>query len=146
MCYAFAFFDCGFIVPSVALVLLKWALSRPKDTVFAAPHIWTLVLNIFVYGSVAAVATAISLLNISLYFLDFSIGSNGQRMDSKLQFNISPTPPGSVGLGCLLLAVAMIIISGLAHYLARGWDAVVHDFIGCWEKASRFGLDEYEPA
>lgn len=146
MCYAFALFDCGFIVPSVALVLLKWASSQPKDTVFATPHIWTLVLNIFVYGSVAAVAAAISLLNISLYLLNFPLGSHGQQMDSELQFDISPTPPGSVGLGCLLLAGAVIIISGLAHYLPRGWDAVVHDFVGRREKVSGFGLDKYEPA
>ncbi|KAF9234372.1 hypothetical protein BU15DRAFT_65743 [Melanogaster broomeanus] len=43
-----------------ALLLLKWASLRPKEALFSSPHPRTPVLNVFVYGSVAAVGAATS--------------------------------------------------------------------------------------
>jgi hypothetical protein len=130
MCYAFALFDCGFIIPTVAIVLLKWASLRPKDTLFCSPHTWTLVLNIFAYASVAAVGSAICLLNMTLFLLTFPLDSSGQRTDANLQLGVSPTPAGSVSLGCFFLSVGIISICLLTQYMSRGWDALVHDFFG----------------
>ncbi|KIK35725.1 hypothetical protein CY34DRAFT_561181 [Suillus luteus UH-Slu-Lm8-n1] len=144
MCYAFALFDCGFIVPTVALALLKWASQQPKDAVFASPQVWTLLLNIFLYGSVAAIGTAICLLNISLLLLHFSVGQNGQLADAKLQFNIEPTPAGTLALGCFGLAAVIVVVSGLSHYLANGWDAMIKDFFGRRECCGE-GLPDYVP-
>lgn len=55
MCYAFALFNCGFVIPLVTLGLLKWASHSPVETLFASPHIWSMLLNVFVYLSVTAV-------------------------------------------------------------------------------------------
>ncbi|KAG1828013.1 hypothetical protein EV424DRAFT_576640 [Suillus variegatus] len=145
MCYAFALFDCGFIVPTVALALLKWASQRPKDAVFASPQVWTLLLNIFLYGSAAAIGAAICLLNISLFILHFSVGKNGQLTDAQLQFNVEPTPAGSLALGCIGLAVVVVVVSGLSHCLANGWDAMIKDFFGRRENCKE-GLQDYVPA
>ncbi|KAG2366144.1 hypothetical protein BDR07DRAFT_1373844 [Suillus spraguei] len=141
MCYAFALFDCGFIVPTVALALLKWASQQPKDAVFASPQVWTLLLNIFLYGSAAAIGVAICLLNISLVMLHFSVDQNGQ-LDAKLQFNVEPTPAGTLALGCLGLAAVVVVVSGLSHYLVNSWDAMIKDFFGCRE-CCREGLQDY---
>ncbi|KAG9317883.1 hypothetical protein JVU11DRAFT_2112 [Chiua virens] len=130
MCYAFALFDCGFIIPTVALALLKWASLRPKDTLFCSPHTWTLILNIFAYVSVAAVGAAICLLNMTLYLLVFPRNSSGQPTNATLQLYISPTPAGSLSLGCLLLSMGIVLICALIHYLARGKNAFIQDFIG----------------
>lgn len=145
MCYAFALFDCGFIVPTVALALLKWASQQPKKAVFASPQVWTLLLNIFLYGSAAAIGTAICLLNISLLLLHFSVGQNGQLADAKLQFNVEPTPAGTLALGCFGLAAVIVVVSGLSHYLANGWDAMIKDFFGRRECCGE-GLPDYVPA
>ncbi|KAG1834328.1 hypothetical protein DFJ58DRAFT_821491 [Suillus subalutaceus] len=144
MCYAFALFDCGFIVPTVALALLKWASQQPKDAVFASPQVWTLLLNIFLYGSAAAIGAAICLLNISLLVLHFSVGQNGQLTDAKLQFNVEPTPAGTLALGCFGLAVVVVVVSGLAYYLANGWDAMIKDLFGRRE-CCKEGLQDYVP-
>ncbi|KAF8435018.1 hypothetical protein L210DRAFT_3551679 [Boletus edulis BED1] len=129
MCYAFALFVCGFIIPTVALALLKWASLRPKDTVFTSPYTWTLALNISTYASVAAVGSAICLLNLTLYLLSFPLDASGQQEDPHLQFSISPSPAGSVSLGGLSLAVGIALFCVITHYVARGWDAFVHDFL-----------------
>lgn len=142
MCYAFALFDCGFIVPTVALALLKWASHQPKDAVFASPQVWTLLLNIFLYGSAAAIGVAICLLNISLVMLHFSVDQNDQLSDAMLQFNVEPTPAGTLALGCLGLAAVVIVVSGLSHYLANGWDAMIKDFFGRRE-CCREGFQDY---
>ncbi|KAG2113985.1 hypothetical protein BD769DRAFT_1673551 [Suillus cothurnatus] len=144
MCYAFALFDCGFIVPTVALALLKWASQQPKDAVFASPQVWTLLLNIFLYGSAAAIGTAICLLNISLLVLYFPVGQNGQLTDAELQFNVEPTPAGTLALGCFGLAAVVVVVSGLLYFLANGWDATMKNFFGrrtCRGK----GLQDYVP-
>lgn len=130
MCYAFALFDCGFIIPIVSLAILKWASLRPKDTLFCSPHTWTLTLNILTYLSVVAVGSAICLLNMTLYLLTFPLDSNGQQKDANLQLTVSPTPAGSISLGCLSLAVGMVSFCALTHYMARGWHAFVQDFLG----------------
>lgn len=145
MCYAFALFDCGFIVPTVALALLRWASQQPKDAVFASPQIWTLLLNIFLYGSVAAIGAAICLLNISLLILHFPVGQNGQLTDAKLQFDVEPTPAGTFALGCFGLAAVVVVVSGLCHYLANGWDAMIKDFFGRRECCGE-GLQDYVSA
>ncbi|KIJ11482.1 hypothetical protein PAXINDRAFT_171732 [Paxillus involutus ATCC 200175] len=130
MCYAFALFNCGFIVPTVALLLLQWASLRPREALFAAPQHWTVALNVFVYGSVAAVGAAICLLNVSLFVLHFPVGPDGQRMDAGLEFDIAPPPAGSLALVCLAVAVVATLVAGLFHYLANGWKLLVGDFVG----------------
>ncbi|KAF8549021.1 hypothetical protein OG21DRAFT_1470501 [Imleria badia] len=130
MCYAFALFDCGFIIPTVSLAILKWASLRPKDTLFCSPHTWTLVLNIFAYVSVASVGCAICLLNMTLYFLAFPLDSSGQPTVPNLQLTVSPVPAGSLTLGCLSLAVLMVSLCVLIHYTSYGWDAFFGDFLG----------------
>jgi hypothetical protein len=142
MCYAFALFDCGFIVPTVALALLKWASQRPKETVFASSQLWTLLLNVFLYGSVAAISVAICLLNISLLKLHFSVSQTGQITDATLALGIDPTPAGTLALGCFGLAVVVIIVSGLLHAVANGWNTMIKDFVGRKE-CSDGGLKGY---
>jgi hypothetical protein len=144
MCYAFALFDCGFIVPTVALALLKWASQRPKNTVFASPQFWTLLLNVSLYGSVAAISIAICLLNISLLNLHFSIGQNGQLSNATVELNFDPTPAGTLALGCFGLAALVIVVSGLSYYVANGCDAMIKDFVGRRE-CHDGGLKDYVP-
>ncbi|KAF9234371.1 hypothetical protein BU15DRAFT_79053 [Melanogaster broomeanus] len=142
MCYAFALFNCGFIVPTVALLLLKWASLRPKEALFSSPHLWTPVLNVFVYGSVAAVGAAICLLNVSLCVLHFSAGPDGQITDAKLEFGIAPPPAGSIALVCLAVALVVALVAGLFHYLANGWKLLVGDFVGN-RRSQGHGLVDY---
>lgn len=144
MCYAFALFDCGFIIPTVASSLLRWASLRPKDTLFCSLHTWTMLLNIFTYASVAAVGSAICLLNMTLLLLTFPLDSNGQRTDANLQLGVSPTPAGSVSLGCFFLSVGMILISILVHYSSHGWGAFVHGFSGHRSSTRRGGLGDMD--
>jgi hypothetical protein len=131
-------------VPTVALALLKWASQRPKNTVFASPQFWTLLLNVSLYGSVAAISIAICLLNISLLNLHFSIGQNGQLSNATVELNFDPTPAGTLALGCFGLAALVIVVSGLSYYVANGCDAMIKDFVGRRE-CHDGGLKDYVP-
>jgi len=142
MCYAFALFDCGFIVPTVALTLLKWASQRPKETILASSQFWTLLLNFFLYGSVAAISVAICLFNISLLKLRFSVSQTGQITDAKLELGFDPTPAGTLALGCFGLVVVVTIVSVLLHAVANGWNTMIKDFVGR-KKCSDGGLKGY---
>ncbi|KAF9230447.1 hypothetical protein BU15DRAFT_69188 [Melanogaster broomeanus] len=102
--------------------------SSTKEALFSSPHLWTPVLNVFVYGSVAAVGAAICLLNVSLCVLHFSAGPDGQITDAKLEFDIAPPPAGSIALVCLAVALVVTLVAGLFHYLANGWKLLVGDF------------------
>ncbi|KAH7907042.1 hypothetical protein BJ138DRAFT_544057 [Hygrophoropsis aurantiaca] len=145
MCYAFALFDCGFIFPTVALALLKWASCRSKDALFACPQIWSMILSVFIYGSVVAVGVAICLLNVSIMDLYFPVGNDGQRMDSGLQLDIPPKPAGMFALVYTGVTGAVISVALLLHYMVNGWDTMINALFGRVVETPGRGLNSYVP-
>lgn len=130
MCYAFALFNCGFIVPLVALALLKWASNCPRSTLFAAPQVWSFLLNFFIYISVGAVVSAICLLNVTIIFLRFGEGDGGAPQDSQPQLNVSPAPAGNFALICAVVAIFATLFALALHYTANGWQSFVTAIVG----------------
>lgn len=130
MCYAFALFNCGFIIPLVTVALLKWASHSPREVLFASPQVWSALLNVFIYLSVAAVIAAICLLNVTIIGLHFPHDSEGVLQDSPAQFNVSPRPSGTFALMCAVVTIAMTVFALALHYTANGWDTFFKAVIG----------------
>ena len=146
MCYAFALFNCGFIIPLVTLALLKWASHTPRETLFASPQVWTTLLNLFVYLSVAAVVGAICLLNVTIIVLHFPRDDQGNLQDSPAQFNVAPRPSGTFALMCAVVTIGMTVFALGLHYTANGWDTLFKAVIGHRIEEPGHRLKEYTRA
>lgn len=120
MCYAWALFNCGFIIPMASLSLLSWASRRSRATLFASPKIWSLLLNFFIYISVIAVAAALVLLNVSI--IDLHVNWSGGGV---LQFDVNPIPAGAFALVCAVVTGIMTVLAFVLHYLVNGWSNLI---------------------
>jgi hypothetical protein len=120
MCYAFALFNCGFIVPTVTLALLKWASLRSPEAHFACPHIWSMFLSVAVYLSVIAVVAAICLLNVTIIYLNFD----------SLQYNVGPRPAGYFALICAAITGLFTFCALILHYMVNGWNTLFSALTG----------------
>lgn len=143
MCYAFAFFNFGFIVPLVALALLKWTSSRHWDMIFATPHAWSVLLNLFIYISAAAVIAAICLLSVTIVLLHFDKDAEGAYSDSPAQLNVEPRIAGASVIACAIISVVMSLIAVALHYMANGWHMLLSDFAGSRKQKPGHRLEEY---
>ncbi|KAF7798380.1 hypothetical protein EIP86_009601 [Pleurotus ostreatoroseus] len=143
MCYAFAFFNFGFIVPLVALALLKWTSSRHWDSIFATPVVWSILLNLFIYMSAAAVTGALCLLSVTIVLLHFSKDTGGTYTDSPAQFNVDPRVAGASVIACAVITAAMSLIAVALHYMANGWHTLLSDFAGRRKQKPGLRLEEY---
>jgi hypothetical protein len=124
MCYAFALFNFGFIVPIVAGALLSWASRRRPDALFANPSIWKVLIWVFNYAAAVAAAVAICLLNITIIQLRFPDGvSVGQN--PLLQFSVIPRPAAIFALAGAGLISLTAFVGLILHYLVNGWRAVI---------------------
>lgn len=137
MCYAFALFNFGFIVPVVTGTLASLASRRPRKTRFVPPRVWKRLFYAFNYTAVAAVAAAICLLSVTIYQLQFS-QRNG---DSPLRFNFAPRPAAIVTFVILGGAFVIILFALILHHAGSGGEEGLNTLLSRKEKEP--GLDEY---
>ncbi|KAL6302081.1 hypothetical protein BKA93DRAFT_737626 [Sparassis latifolia] len=141
MCYSWGLFNCGFIIPLSGLSLLKWASTRSRETLFASPQVWSLLLSIFIYLSVIAVAAALCLLNVSIIVLHYS-----WTADSTPQFNVQPVPAGAFALMCTAITCVLTIFAFFLHYSVNGWHNLFGALLGRQnEEARSQRFREYVP-
>ncbi|KAF9230449.1 hypothetical protein BU15DRAFT_69190 [Melanogaster broomeanus] len=118
-------------MPTVALLLLKWAFSSTKRGTVQLPTPYGHLYSMFSF-------TDPSLLSVLRYvfsmchfaFCTSRLVRDGQITDAKLEFDIAPPPAGSIALVCLAVALVVTLVAGLFHYLANGWKLLVGDFVG----------------
>lgn len=130
MCYAFALFNCAFIIPLVALALLKWASISPRRSLFASSRAWSFLLNLFIYISLGAVVSAVCLLNFTIIYLHFEEGDGGALQDSQPVFSVQPSPAGNFALVCAIVAGFTTIFVHWSYYSANGWDSFMTAIVG----------------
>ncbi|TFK51563.1 hypothetical protein OE88DRAFT_1562020 [Heliocybe sulcata] len=130
MSLAFAFFNFGFVIPMVSQALLKWAARRDRKSKLLRPMLWSLVLCFFIYVSVIVVAAAICILSLTIFYLQFPLGSDGRRGDSPLQFDNLPR----FGAGFMFICAGLsAVVTGTAliiHYIHNGWTKLFYDLCG----------------
>lgn len=144
MCYAFALFNCGFVLTLATLTLLIWASKRPRQVPISSPRIWSIFLNFFLYISLASVATAICLLNITIIRLHFSKEGQGSS-ESDLEFNISPYLAGYFALFCAAVTTVMALTALVLHYTANGWSTLVSALVSRPHEKPEQSLGSYTP-
>ncbi|KAF9066526.1 hypothetical protein BDP27DRAFT_1330446, partial [Rhodocollybia butyracea] len=70
MCYCFPFFSCGFLLPVVIQVLLQMGATLQKEVKFASQQFWTIIIAIFLSISSLAVMASLTILNLTVFFLN----------------------------------------------------------------------------
>lgn len=105
MSWAFSLFIVGLAILITVQSLLMWC-SRLENYPFSTPKLWEFFLGIGVYGACAAVVTAITLLVITVFSLNFNVAEgsvyenqNASPWDAHLIFNVNPRYAAIVAFG-----------------------------------------------
>ena len=136
MCYAFALFCCGFIIPVVSGACLGWASSRPPRTRFATPQTWNGILFFFKYMAMTFITVAICILTVTIFQLRFAVESGGGT-----QVYIDARPAASMTFICVGIAALSVGIALISHFLVNGWKRVVDAILS--RRESGPGLNDY---
>lgn len=141
MCYAFALFSCGFIIPVVTALLLGWASRRPPGARFASPRKWKVLLCLFHYVTVIAVAAAICVLIVTIFQLRTTMEDGGAYPDSPPQFNLPVRPAAMIIIVCIGIVSLTSIVAFALHYTINGWKTLFDSLLDRRKKGP--GLNEY---
>ncbi|THU99027.1 hypothetical protein K435DRAFT_795193 [Dendrothele bispora CBS 962.96] len=138
MCYVFPFFSLGFMVPVIVQIGLRWAAGLQKEVKFASQQIWTVVIAAFLFMSSVAVMAAITILNLTIFFLnpdinaaDTDANTNGTTdIPGIIAFAISGSIFVVILLAVLLSAIATKVLSTMSGFkamIAAMYGAQSHD-------------------
>ncbi|KAK7450097.1 hypothetical protein VKT23_012979 [Stygiomarasmius scandens] len=137
MCYVFPFFSLGFMVPVIIQIGLRWAAGLQKEVKFASQQIWTVVIAIFLFISSVAVMSAITILNLTIFFLDPNANTIGTDVNNEaanipgiIAFAISGSIFVVILLAALLSAIATKVLSTMSGFkamIAAMYGAQSHD-------------------
>ncbi|THU87282.1 hypothetical protein K435DRAFT_842592 [Dendrothele bispora CBS 962.96] len=137
MCYVFPFFSLGFMVPVIVQIGLRWAAGLQKEVKFASQQIWTVVIAAFLFMSSVAVMAAITILNLTIFFLNPDINAttdantNGTTdIPGIIAFAISGSIFVVILLAVLLSAIATKVLSTMSGFkamIAAMYGAQSHD-------------------
>ena len=141
MCYAFALFCCGFIIPVVSGVCLGWASSRPPKTRFATPQIWNGVIYLFKYTATTFITVAICILSVAIFQLRFASEGSGANPYSPPYIDVRPA--AGMTFICVGMAVMTVVIAFILHTLVNGWKRVVDSILSRRERGP--GINDYIP-
>ncbi|KAF8315949.1 hypothetical protein DL93DRAFT_2078728 [Clavulina sp. PMI_390] len=121
MAWAFSLFIVGLAMVITIQSLLLWC-SRLDNYPFSTPAVWELALGLGVYGACAAVVTAIAILVVTVFSLQFNVSSdpyvnpNAANWDAHLIFDVDPkwaaTAAFSVSLAFCQLALRLYSMFG----------------------------------
>jgi len=117
MCYAFALFGIGFVVPIITQGLLKWGSRLPEETVFLRQKFWRFMLSFCIGIAVLSVAAATLILDITIFQLtgpsDAAHASDGGD-DSTPQLGAHSS--ASISFAFLVLSF-VVIVAALGLYV-----------------------------
>lgn len=139
MCYAFALFCCGFIIPVVSGACLGWASSRPPRTRFATPQRWNGVLFFFKYTAMTFITVAICILSVTIFQLRFASEGRGGSPNSPPYIDVRPA--AGMTFVCVGLVALTVVIALISHFLVNGWKRVVDAILS--RRESGPGLNDY---
>ncbi|KAF9234519.1 hypothetical protein BU15DRAFT_65632 [Melanogaster broomeanus] len=123
-------FNCGFIVPAVALLRLGWASLRPKEAHFGVPHLWNSATQ-YLHFRVRWCCRCCDMSSQCVTFRSALLGWSGRSNHGcEVGVDIAPPPAASLALVCLAVAVVVTLVAGLFHYIANGWKLQIGDFVG----------------
>lgn len=123
MCLAFVLFNYGSAIPIVQQSILRWATHlSPTSRLKGNPKLWNFFVQILTYSTVAAVAAAVCILNLSLWDLRFTVGPDGEQRDVGMKFDNFPRPAAWLSFIVATCIVLFVCFASILHCVTNGWN------------------------